>query len=341
MLGAFLVFQGLTGAVAQYRFWLLQATDPISYRAPAVGEAASPGTVLKTVRDQLPGFNAAHVMYPATNAPDTAVIVMGGRDPKGRDMSRLVTLDQYQGRVIQEGPATAGWVGLATTLHHWTIFGTAGRVFLTLLGVGVFVLAGLGLTLWWRTRRADGRVRGLLRIHRVAGAGVGVLLLIVSSTGTALNLFTWYEKSTAASVTTLNMKAAMAAGHQGHAAPAVDIDQALAAATAKIGRQHLTAFAPAGSHARDHWFAFTDPQLKRTDVLVSASSGAIVGVYPSGTTQGGGIRQWLFPIHSGYIIGPVGSIIMTAMGLSLVFWFISGIVIWRRGARRLAPNPTA
>ncbi len=93
VIGVFLVFQGLTGAIAQYRFWLMQASAPETYRAAPAGTAALPGQVLETIARELPGFSPAHVMYPAANSPATAVIVMGGRDPSGRDMSRIATVD--------------------------------------------------------------------------------------------------------------------------------------------------------------------------------------------------------------------------------------------------------
>ena len=168
VIGVLLVFQGLTGAVAQYRFWLMQATNPATFSAPVRGLPGSPEAVLDAVNAQLPGFHAMHFMYPATNSPGTAVIVMGGRSPSGRDMSRMVTVDQYEGRVIHEGPSSAGWIGLATTLHTGLIFGTPGRIYLTVLGLGTFTLSIMGLTLWWRTRRMDSRARGVARIHRTA-----------------------------------------------------------------------------------------------------------------------------------------------------------------------------
>ena len=334
VIGVLLVFQGLTGAVAQYRFWLMQATDPTTYSAPVRGSPASPEAVLDAVNAQLPGFHAMPFMYPATNSPGTAVIVMGGRSPSGRDMSRMVTVDQYQGRVIHEGPSSAGWIGLATTLHTASVFGTPGRIYLTLLGLGTFTLSIMGLTLWWRTRRMDGRARGVARIHRTAGVVVGVLLAMVSATGTTLNLVTWAEKASKVSVTAANRIGGNPADHSGHGPPVISLGRAYEVARGTIGPQRLAAFSPAGPHTRDHWFSFTDGQLKRTDILVSAKDGSVVGVYPSGTTRGGGgIRQWLFPIHSGYIIGQAGGAIMTVMGLSLSFWFVSGIIIWRRGHR--------
>lgn len=335
VLGVLIVFQGLTGAIAQYRFWLLQASDPETYAVTPSGVAATPGGVITAIEQQLPGFVPAHAMYPAASSPGTAVVVMGGRDPSGMDMSRIATVDQYTGRVMDEVSASAGWVGLATALHKWLLFGTTGRVVLTVIGLGTFSLMVLGLTLWWRTRRADGRVSPVARLHRTTGAVAGGLIAIVALTGTALNLSTWAEKANGNSVTKSNMDAAMAAGHASHAVPKVGVDEAYRIALTRVGPQHLAAFSPAGGHARHHWFAFNSRQLARTDVLVSGADGSIVGVYPAGVLTGGsGVRQWLFPVHSGYVIGPVGGAIMTVLGLSLSVWFATGIIIWRRARPR-------
>jgi hypothetical protein len=61
---------------------------------------------------------------------------MGGRDTSKHDMSRLITVDQFQGCIIQEQSSIAGWVGLASAIHKWLIFGTPGKIILTILGTG-------------------------------------------------------------------------------------------------------------------------------------------------------------------------------------------------------------
>ena len=331
MLGLFIVFQGLTGAVSQYRFWLLGVSDS-AYAVDASGPEASPGEVLAIVEREIPGFEAAHVMYPAANAPDTAVMVMGGTDPAQR-MARLVTLDQYNGNVMENRSlqSGAGWIGLANTLHKWTIFGTTGRVILTLVGLGAVALAILGLVLWWKTRKV--RAPSMLaKLHRSAGLAVATLFLPIALAGTALNLLTWYEREADKLVTSANMREAMALDRRLDIS--VPVDEAFETARSAIGPQRLAAFSPAGAHARYHWFAFNSSQLRRTDVLVDPETGEIAGIKPAGLIEGGeGVRHWLYPLHTMYVFGPIGGALATIMALSLVFWLVSGIVIWRRGKR--------
>lgn len=332
VLGLFIAFQGVTGAVSQYRFWLLGQFQP-GYEAPPEGAMASPGEILASVEAQLPGFASAHVMYPAASAPETAVMVMGGYDPENR-MARMVTLDQYRGEVIEDMPlrSAAGWIGLANTLHKWTIFGTTGRILLTLIGLAGIVLSLLGLWLYWNTRRVRPASR-IARVHRTSGIVVGVVLLAIASTGTALNLFTWTESSAGSLVTAHNMQAGMALAQP--IATAIDIDTAFSSARGEVvPGSALAAFSPAGAHARYHWFAFNSPQMRRVDVLVDPLDGAIVGVHPAGLMRGGeGLRSWLFPVHSGYLFGAPGGLLFAVCGLTLVLFLLSGIVMWWRGRR--------
>lgn len=331
LLGLFLVFQGITGAISQYRFWLLGQFQP-GYEASAAGREATPGEVIAIVERELSGFETAHVMYPAREAKATTVMAMGGYDGDSR-MSRMVTVDQYEGEVVADMALreSAGWIGLANTLHKWTIFGTSGRIILTVVGLGGVLVSLFGLILYWRTRKAKPSSI-LARWHRSAGIVVGVVLLIVATSGTTLNLVTWYEEEAGTKVTAFNMREGMARTNPPD--PVVDVDQAYQIARERFPEHRLAAFSPAGGHARHHWFAMNSWQMKRTDVLVDPDTGKIAGIKPAGLMEGGeGARHWLFPVHSLYLAGQVGGFISAMVGLSLTFWLFTGIVMWWRGRR--------
>ena len=344
VLGLFFVVQGITGAIAQNRFWLLQATDPSFYRADGSGPPAPPGDILADIQRERPGFQVAHMMYPAAVSPNTAIVVMGGRDITRHDMSRMVLVNQFEDKVITEQSATAGWVGIASAIHKWLIFGTPGKIILTILGIGVVTFSALGIVIWFRTRNTSRNVKGVVKFHRTAGIVAGLFIISVAGTGTALNLYTWAEKTSGRSVFKSNME--MPAGHAGMAmTPAVDANTAYASAQKTVGNLHMIAFGPAGPHAANYWFAFMDKQLKRTDVLVDPQTGKVVGSYPTGLTSGGdGVRGWLFPVHSGYVIGPVGGVIYSIIGVSVSLWVATGFIMWRRGRkpkRRIAAEEAA
>ena len=333
VLGVFLMFQVLTGVVAQQRFWLMQATEPAVYRADglAVVGAEDPSAVLAGLAEAMPDFVVAHMMYPPPDSRRTGIIVMGGRDSSQRGMSRSVTVDPGTSTVMAERSSRAGWVGTATTLHQWLLFGTPGRIFLTLLGTMATLVSVLGILLWFRTRQAAGRARGVLRLHRSAGLVAGTFFILMSVTGVAMNLFVWSEKAGGRSIFANNMA-------QAHAGPMatvnVDATTALASARAAVSAQlsepYLIAFGPPGHHGRHYWFAFRDRLLRRTDALVDPTDGHVVGVYPSGVTTGGtGLRQWLFPVHSGFLLGGWwGGLLFTVLGGATGLWILTGFALW-------------
>lgn len=332
VLGLFFIIQGLTGAIAQQRFWLMQASEPGIYRANAKGEPLKPGDIMKRLQAGKPGFNVAHMMYPAAVSPNTAIIVMGGRDMEKHDMSQMITVDQYDDQIIAERAASGGWVGLADAIHKGLIFGTPGKIILTLLGIGVVVFSILGLILYFRTRETSKNAKGVVRLHRMAGVAAGLFIISVAATGTALNLYTWAEKSSGRSVFKSNM--IMTADHSRMGDPAVDGNTAYDIAVKAVGPLHLTAFGPPGMHATNYWFAFVDSKLKRTDVLIDPDTGKVIGVYTTGLTSGGdGIRAWLFPVHSGFIVGPIGGLLYSILGVLVSLWVVTGFIMWRRQRR--------
>ena len=329
LIGAFILFQGLTGAVSQQRFALLAFSDPDFYAVSQVtGSPLSPDDIIKAVRIAKPDFRPAHVMLPMDNSPATAAIVMGGRKPQGLDMSRSVTVDQYSGEIIGEQPSAGGWVGTITGWHQWANYGVGGRLFLSFFGLATMMFLFTGILLWSKSRSYAAKLSLLARFHRGAGIVVAMALVIVASTGVAMNLATWKERNDGASVVASNMRAGMRTPTP--LSSAVSLSDAWNIATKLVPEQRLAAFSDVGSHAGQYWFAFTDSRLKRTDVLVHPETGEPT-VYPSGLIEGGtGLRGWLYSVHTGYVFGESGGILMTVIGCLLLFWPISGLMMWRR-----------
>lgn len=332
LIGAFILFQGLTGAVSQQRFALLAISEPDVYRVSNVTQTPlNPDEIINVLQNAKPDFRPAHVMLPMNNSPATAAIVMGGRKPEGIDMSLAVTVDQYSGQVIAERASAGGWVGTTTGWHKWANLGVSGRLFVTFFGMATVLFLFTAIVLWSRTRSFASRMRKLSRFHRGAGMVVALVLTIVATTGVAMNLANWQERSAGTSVVASNMLAGMREGPSKNIE--VTLGEAWDIATQEIPDQRLAAFSGVGTHAAQYWFAFTDSRLRRTDVLVHPGSGE-ASVFPSGLiNNSSGLRGWLYSIHTGYIFGELGGIVMTAIGCLLLFWPISGLLMWRRRLR--------
>lgn len=160
-----------------------------------------------------------------------------------------------------------------------------------------------------------------------------VMYPATNAPGTPLNLFTWAEKSAGTLVTWQKILAAMALD----APPPVAIDTNFACETARgevVAGSNLTAFARAGAHARQYWFAFNSQQHRREHAQVHPATGQIADLHPAGLfKRGQRVRSQFLPVHSGYVGGWPGALLIRPSGLSLVLFFISGIVTWWRGGR--------
>lgn len=268
--------------------------------------------------------------YPAAVLPNTAVVVMGGRDRTSHDMSRLITVDQFSRRVIQAA-ITRRLGGARRRCAQRAAVRRAGKDNLDASQTGVVAFSLLGLVIWWRTRQTSRNVKGLVRIHRTAGLAASLFIISVAASCLWLNLTTWAEKASGRSVFAANM--AMAGKHADMSAlhPASDGNDALSIARTRFGDLDLAASGPPGLHAKNYWFAFKDRRLKRTDVLVDPATGQVIGVYPTDLTSGGeGARAWLFPVHSSYIVGRIGGLIYSIIGVSVSLWVLTGFLMWFR-----------
>jgi uncharacterized iron-regulated membrane protein len=329
--GIFIIFQSASGTIAQKRFELMQFSSPSDYRVEQIAPPASPKEIFISIKEQKPDINIAHVMMPSRDAPNSAVIIMGGRDPDNpHDSSRIIAFDQYSKKVITEHSLRDGWVGAVTLLHRWVLFGKTGMIIVSILGILTLLMSVSGLYLFFKTRKTTKQLPLLTRVHRSAGFILSVFLISASLTGIIMSLSSWQAKTSGKSVFSNLMSQSSIMAQHGD--KTVDPDVAYSIAIQSLpSNQLLSAFSYAGEHSPNYWFAFFDNRMFRNDVLVDASNGKIVGIYPSGVTSGGdGPKRYLFPIHSGHFFGKIGGTLMNLSGALIIFWLISGIIIYKR-----------
>jgi uncharacterized iron-regulated membrane protein len=324
----FLLFQGITGAIAQQRWSLNAWLKPDAYAVDQVGmHELAPDELLDVVAAADPSFRPAHIMYPPRGSEHAAAIVMGGRRLIGMDMSRNIMVDHYIGSIVAERPSHAGWVGKASALHKWTSMGLVGHIVVIAFALLVIGFFGISLRLAWLTRPVARRFTPLKRWHRSVGIFFAIIFICIAATGLTLNIYDWVESSSGQKVVGQNMMAAMhnSSPQQGQ----VTLSAAYTSALQVVKGQRLGAFSQAGAHAAQHWFAFFDQKLMRTDILVDPASGEL-SIYPAGVVGASKVRAWLYPIHTGYFATRIGGLVMTVVGLSVVFWPVSGFILWLR-----------
>ena len=336
VLGLFFMFQALTGIISQNTYSLNRLTAPELHKVSQVaGERIKPGDLVELIADLEPEFAIAHAMYPLERDRESAIVIMGGRDKTKFDMSYLMTVDPYSDKILSERQSTGGWVEWGLFLHLGFFFGTIGKIVTVILGSSLVVFGGLGMLLWWRTRKSGSAATGVVRIHRFAGIAAAVFILIVAITGVSLKLVTWSESSSGKKLITSNMMAAMQEDHSDHdmSGPTYDANAAFEMALQRLtaeqpGNWQMTFFSPAGPHAADHMFSFFDDSYMRSDVLVDPTDGTL-RMFSSGLAEGGtGVRALLLPIHTGNIIGALGHTIFSILGFAICVWMLSGFTLW-------------
>jgi uncharacterized iron-regulated membrane protein len=333
ILGVFIVFQITSGSIAQERFLLMQLLNSESNKVSASSNAASPSEIFEKVKSLEPEFNIAHVMVPSPDTPNSAIVLMGGRDPNNLHQSSIViNFDQYKGEIINEQPLmSSGWIGTITVLHRWVLFGKTGVYVVSILALATILMSLSGLYLFFRTRRTAKQLPWINRLHRSLGFIAAFFLITTSSSGILMSVTSWQDKNTNRSVFA-NLMQSPNNDHQNieMMEQLIDADQAFVTAQSALPKDfQLSSYSYAGEHSPNYWFAFFNERLFRQDVLVDAKNGNIVGVYPAGKVEKGeGIRNYLLPIHSGYYFGPIGGFLMTLIGFTVIFWLLSGLVIY-------------
>ena len=337
ILGIFIVFQITSGSVAQERYLLMQLLTPETNKVESRIIAASPSELLKAVSDQEPEFNIAHVMLPSPATPNSATVLMGGRDPDNPHMSSIIiNFDQYERRIINEhSMMRSGWIGTLTVLHRWILFDKAGVYIVCILGLATILMSLSGLYLFFKTRQSAKKLPIINRMHRSLGFIAAFFLIATSATGILMSITAWEDKNAGRSV----FSSLMESSHQNHGSldmNYINADLALKTAQSVLSdNYYLGAYSFASDHSPNYWFAFFDDKMFRQDILINGTNGDLIGIYPAGKLEKGeGFRKYLLPIHSGYYFGPLGGLMMTFIGFIVILWLISGFIIYYSNRKR-------
>ena len=333
VLGVFVVFQVTSGSIAQEARLLMRWFTPQLYKVEPDRPAASPAEIYRTMKQLEPEFNIAHVMVSPPNREETAFILMGGRNPENLHESGLVVdYDQYKREVIDEHPLiSSGWVGALVVLHRWVLFGKTGFYVVTVLGLATILMSISGIYLYYKTRRSAKQLPPINRAHRSLGIVASFFLISTSFSGIMMSYVHWQDRKDNLSVFANMMKSEHSdEDHMSMSMGYVDPDEALETAQAALPEGYfLSAYSYAGHHSPNYWFAFYDDRRFRQDVVIDGSSGNIVGTYAAGKTEkGDGFRNYLLPFHSGRYFGALGGFLMTFFGFIVVFWLITGFIIY-------------
>lgn len=375
---AFLFVAGLTGALISWQNELDAWLNPDLFVARTAGAPLPALELARRVEAADPRLGVEYMALDVSPGEALVAYVEPRLDPATHKPYALdfnqVAIDPATGEI--QGRREWGAVSLARhdlmpfiyRLHYSLHLPSVGGYDVGVLSMGVIAIAWVFDTLvalwisfpgWkaWRRSfafrwRAGGH-RLVFDLHRSGGVWLFLLVLMIAVTSVSMNLNAQVMRPLVSAFSTLAPspfagRKPMAPG-EARLTPA----QAIGIATLEGRRRGVTA--PAGglsvspesglygvglfARGNDRGSGLGNPWI-----YVDMRGGAIVAADVPGTGSAGDIfLQAMFPLHSGRIIGFPGRVLMSAMGVAIAMFSVTGVAIWarKRKARQHAAKPRA
>jgi len=229
-------------------------------------------------------------------------------------------------------------------LHYALLLDAPGRHAVGVLGVLMTVSLVSGLVLWWPrpgrwaqawSFKRDASVeRQVYDVHKLAGAGGAVLLLMLCLTGI---LLTWQRSLTPWLDRVSPMFQPPPAQVSGP--PVVSLAQAVSVAQAVFPEAEprwVESPPRAGGLIRVQLWQSGEPSRRfpRTQVWLDAATGDVVGVR-NGQDQGAAdtLLAWLHPLHNGEVAAWAGRLLILLTGVLPLVLGVTGIWRWQHKRR--------
>lgn len=197
----------------------------------------------------------------------------------------------------------------------------------------------------WRIKFGANPYRINFDVHRAVGLWSWALLLMVAVSGVYLSVQFEIFRPALSRVTPITQSPFDPARASNSVDPGVSFTTVVNAATQEAARRgwqepfdvfHSPEFGIYGVGFGDHHA----PGIGVPYLYFDAQTGRVRGQTVPGSGTGGDVfMQWLFPLHSGQILGLPGRILISLCGLAVAVLSVTGVVIWakkRRGRRTLA-----
>ena len=373
-LALFLAFAGLTGSAISFNEEIDAWLNPTLFEAPARGPSLAPGELVAAVERARP--EAVVTFVPLDQKPGEAVAVR----VEGRAGARLgndqLFVDPVSGGIL----GGRKWGECCFSAPRLMPFLYRAHYTLALPGIwGIFLMGGVGI-LWaidcligfvltlprqrpffpkwavaWRVKSGASRFRLCFDLHRAGGLWFWAVLLIVATSGVAMNLPEQVFRPVVALFSPLKPSLLAVAGARYRENPpkaTLTYDEAIGLAHREAAREGFTI----EPRYVLHYPAYTaygvgflrTGQSESTGLGSSAfyfddrNGSLVTRDVPDEGSAGDVYAAAQYVLHTGRIVGLPGRIVVCASGLVVTVLSVTGVLIWlrKRSARRAAQRST-
>jgi uncharacterized iron-regulated membrane protein len=380
---AFLFIAGLTGAIIAWEHELDAWLNPHLYFAKSTKPALSALEIAERIEHADSRLRVRYLPL-ATEPGRTLIVFVEPRNASEANAPSPLDFDhvavdpataEIQGRRHWAKPTLSREsllpfiYKLHYSLHIPTLWGRdLGTTFMGIIAVVWFFDSLIALYIsfprgapWRRSfafRLRGGSSKLTFDLHRSGGVWVWPLLLLLAVTGVSLSLNRELMRPLVSlfSQLTPNVFDSNKTSKRVPTQPAVDRRQIVERAQREAHARGIREPIGALFYAADRQLygaGFFKPGNDHGDGglgnawLYWNASGSLVGAEIPGRGSGGDLfLQAQFPLHSGRIIGRVGRVIVSVLGIAVAMLSVTGVLLWARKRRRrvtasAAPNTTA
>ncbi len=349
--GFFFALMGLTGSISVYREELDTLLNPQLFIEQPSGKRQSLDKIMTAVQSAHPNRHGSWTleMPRSPNGMITALFDKPRETFFELYAPLMVSVNPYTAEVVASrfwGQTLTTWLLDMHTQLHFDRFGWNAVGVLSLL---LMLSIGSGIYLWWPGWRGIwaalaihhnlGMIRLVFDLHRLIGLLAAPILLLLAFTGFNLSYPSVLEKLVGSS--------GMEHGETGRtiistATPnnhPVGLESAEFVARGPFPRAELRRVTtPAGDSGIYRINLRQSSEINQrhpyTTVWVDRWSGQIREVRnPTGFTQGENFTAWIWPVHTGEVVGSTGRLLWFFAGIGLFFLYVTGLLRWlyRRG----------
>jgi uncharacterized iron-regulated membrane protein len=337
-LGGVLLVCALTGTLLVAAAPLDRALHPELFTVPGPGTGAL-APLLQPLRAEFGAYAALRLRPPRQPGESLQVLVSG-------PWRGTVYLDAATGRELGRRGRDEGFFNLLFELHSRLLLEQdTGRAVLALVALACVAMLLTGAVLWWpaRWRHAwtvktrHGLTRALFDLHRVAGATLGLLVLVAVATGAYMAwkpLSGWVTAWAGQEPLRPPKVVPAPAG-----AATLDLDAAVARAQTLFPGSELgfVQLPPGLAPVRVRLRLPDDPHPNgQTSVWLHPQTGQVLAAQAwSRLDAGAKAYSFIYPLHTGELGGPATLAATTVAGLALSGYGLSGLWLWWRRRRGL------